>query len=95
MSGYTKHGTDGTTNTDTKSPIFFFHYKRHVSRISHKDRHIHHENMLYDFYPLKPHNLCFEQKYEKYQRFLSINFQFLEVYFYIYLNRRVSVMSAP
>ena len=42
------------------------------------------------------HNLCFEQKCEKYQRFLSENFQFLEVKFpiYMYLNRRVFVMSA-
>ena len=39
------------------------------------------------------HNLCFEQKYEKYQRFLSENFQFLEVKYSIYLNRRVLVMS--
>ena len=38
------------------------------------------------------HNLCFEQKYEKYQRFLSENFQFLEMKFSIYLNRRVFVM---
>ena len=38
------------------------------------------------------HNLCFEQKYEKYQKFLSENFQFLEVNFSIYLNRRVFVM---
>ena len=32
------------------------------------------------------HNLCFEQKYEKYQSFLSEHFQFLEVKFSIYLN---------
>ena len=38
------------------------------------------------------HNLCFEQKYEKYQIFLSENFQFLEVKFSIYLNRGVFVM---
>ena len=38
------------------------------------------------------HNLCFEQKYEKYQSFLSENFQFLEVKFSIYLNRHVFVM---
>ena len=38
-------------------------------------------------------NLCFEQKYEKYQSFLSENFQFLEVKFSIYLNRRIFVMS--
>ena len=39
------------------------------------------------------HNLCFEQKYEKYQSFLSENFQLLEVKFSIYLNRRVFVMN--
>ena len=39
------------------------------------------------------HNLCFEQKYEKYQAFISENFQFLVVKFSIYLNRRVFVMS--
>ena len=38
------------------------------------------------------HNLCFEQKYEKYRRFLSENFQFLEMKFSMYLNRRVFVM---
>ena len=38
------------------------------------------------------HNQCFEQTYEKYQ-FLSENFQFLEVNFFIYLNRRVFVMD--
>ena len=38
------------------------------------------------------HNLCFEQKYENYQSFLSENFQFLEVKFSIYLNRHVLVM---
>ena len=41
---------------------------------------------------MSTHNLCFEQNYEKYQRFLSENFQFLEVKFSIYLNRRVFVM---
>ena len=41
---------------------------------------------------MSTHNLCFEQKYEKYQSFLSENFQFLEVKFSIYLNRRVYVM---
>ena len=34
---------------------------------------------------------CFEQKYEKYQFFLSENFQFLEVKFSIYLNRHVFI----
>ena len=42
---------------------------------------------------MSTHNLCFEQKYEKYQIFLSENFQFLEVKFSIYLNRRVFVME--
>ena len=38
-------------------------------------------------------NLCFQQKYEKSQSFfLSENFQFLEITFSIYLNRRVFVM---
>ena len=41
---------------------------------------------------MSTHNLCFDQEYEKYQRFLSENFQFLEVKFSIYLNRRVFVM---
>ena len=41
---------------------------------------------------MSTHNLCFEQKYEKYQSFLSENFQFLEVKFSVYLNRRVFVM---
>ena len=38
------------------------------------------------------HNLCFEQKYEKYQKFLSENFHFLVVKFSVLLNRRVFVM---
>ena len=42
--------------------------------------------------PNEYHNLCFEQKYEKYQGFLSENFLFLEVKFSIYLDRRVFVM---
>ena len=45
-------------------------------------------------YLLEPprHNLCFEQKYGKYQSFLSENFQFLNVKFSVYLNRRVFIM---
>ena len=39
------------------------------------------------------HNLCFEQKYEKYQYFLSDFFSFLVVKISIYLNRCVFVMS--
>ena len=41
---------------------------------------------------MSTHNLCFEQKYEKYQSFVSENFQFLEVKFSLYLNRHVFVM---
>ena len=62
---------------------------------------------LYKFDPLKPHfymvKLGFKgvdiiflisaQKCEKISEFLSENFQFLEVKFSIYLNRRVFVMS--
>ena len=42
---------------------------------------------------MSTHNLCFEQKYEKYQNFLSKNFHFLVVKFSVYLNRRVFVMG--
>ena len=42
---------------------------------------------------MSPHNLCFEQKYEKYQNFLSVNFPFVVVKFSIYLNRRVVVYN--
>ena len=37
------------------------------------------------------HNLCFEQKYDKYQNFLSEHF--LVVKCSVYLNRRVFVMQ--
>ena len=40
------------------------------------------------------HNLCFEQKYEKYQSFFSEKFQFLEVNFSIYLNSCVFVTKS-
>ena len=40
------------------------------------------------------HNLCFEQKYEKYKSFLSENFQLLEMKFSKYLNRRVYVIES-
>ena len=36
---------------------------------------------------MSTHNLCFEQKYEKYQSFLSEIFQFLEVKFSIYFGK--------
>ena len=39
---------------------------------------------------MSTHNLCFEQKYEKYQIFLFENFSFLVVNFSIYLNRHDS-----
>ena len=51
------------------------------------------QNRLAEAVLTSTHNLCFERKYEKYQSFLSENFQFLEVKFSIYLNRRVFVMS--
>ena len=38
------------------------------------------------------HILYFAQKYENYQSFLSVNFEFLEVKFSVYLNRRVFIM---
>ena len=38
-------------------------------------------------------NLCFEQKFEKYQSFLSENFQFLEVKCCIY--SRTSIIQTP
>ena len=38
-------------------------------------------------------NLCFEQKYEKYQNFLSENFHFLVEKCSVYLNRLVFVMK--
>ena len=41
---------------------------------------------------MNAHNLCFEQKYEKYQNFLSENFQFLVVKFSVDLNRHVFMM---
>ena len=42
---------------------------------------------------MSTHNLCFEQKYEKYQHFSSEIFQFLEEKFSIYLNRHVFIMG--
>ena len=41
---------------------------------------------------MSTHNLCFKQKYEKYQNFYLKSFIFLVVKFSIYLNRRVFVM---
>ena len=42
---------------------------------------------------MSTHNLCFEQKSEKYQKFLSQNFQFLVVKFSVYLNRHVFIIA--
>ena len=42
---------------------------------------------------MSTHNLCFEQKYEKYRNFLSENFYFLVVKCSVYLYRRVFVMT--
>ena len=50
------------------------------------------KNRLVEAVLTSTHNLCFEQKYEIYQNFLSENFSFLVVKFSVYLNRRVSVM---
>ena len=43
---------------------------------------------------MSTHNLCFEQKYDKYQNFLSENFHFLLIKFSVqlHLNRRVFLM---
>ena len=38
---------------------------------------------------MSTHNLCFEQKHEKYQNFLSENFHFLVVKLSVHLNRHV------
>ena len=40
------------------------------------------------------HNLCFEQKYEKYQFFVSENFQFLEVKFSMSFIKCIFVMPS-
>ena len=49
-------------------------------------------NRLVEAVLTSAHNLCLEQKYEKYQNFLSENFHLLVVKFSIYLNRHVFVM---
>ena len=50
------------------------------------------ENRLGKAVLTSTHNLGFRQIFGKYQSFLSENFQFLEVKFSVYLNRRVFVM---
>ena len=42
--------------------------------------------------PRRTNNLCFEQKHENYQKFLSENFHFLVIKFAVCLNRYVFVM---
>ena len=51
------------------------------------------KNRLTEAVLTSTHNLCFEQKYEKYQNFYLKIFIFLVVKFSIYLNRRVFVMA--
>ena len=52
-----------------------------------------HWNCLIEAVTKSTHNLCFEQKYEEYQNFLSENFNFLVVKFSVNLNRHVFVMK--
>ena len=42
---------------------------------------------------MSTHNLCFEQKCEKYKKKNSENFHFLVVKFSVYLNRSVFIMK--
>ena len=51
-----------------------------------------HQNCLSEAVLMSTHNLCFEQKYEKYQNFYLKIFLFLAVKFPIYLNRHVFIM---
>ena len=51
------------------------------------------QNRLAEAVLMSTHNLCFEQKYENYQSFLSDFFQFLEVKFSIYLKRLFLVLT--
>ena len=48
---------------------------------------------IYEAVLTSTHNLCFEQKHEKYQNFLSKHFHFLVVKFSVYLNRHIFVMD--
>ena len=50
------------------------------------------ENCLGEAVLTNTHNLCFEQKCEKYQNFYLKTSSFLVVNFSLYLNRRVFVM---
>ena len=50
-------------------------------------------NRLAEAVLMSTHNLCFEQKFEKYLSILSENFQFLEVKFSIYLNQSQNIKT--
>ena len=50
------------------------------------------KNCLIEVVLTSTHNLCFEQKYGKYQIFSSENIHFLLVKFSVYLNRYVFIM---
>ena len=52
-----------------------------------------HWNRLAEAVLTSVHNQCFKQEYENHQSSLSENFQFLEVEFSRYLNRRVFVLD--
>ena len=43
---------------------------------------------------MSTHNLCFEQKFEKYQNFFIRKFHFLVLKFSVYLNRLVLVITS-
>ena len=62
--------------------IFFFHISATKQRLW----------VLVEAVLTSTHNLCFGQKYEKYQNFLSENFHFLVVKVSVSLNRHVFVM---
>ena len=49
-------------------------------------------NRLVEAVPTSTHNLCFKQKFEKYQNLLSENFHFTAMKVSVYLNRHVFVM---
>ena len=52
------------------------------------------ENRLAEAVLTSTHNLCFEQKYEKYQNFLSENSHIFGGKILLYINRRVFVMGS-
>ena len=70
--------------------IHYFHYFCSKTKIVGTRK-----NRLTDAVLTSTHNLCFEQKYEKISVFyLIFFFQFLEMKFSVYLNRRVFVMTS-